>query len=195
MDESKYESVRGDHNWEPFKVSKDDLEAVKISVDNVWYGGGLHEKVTVDFNYEKFDSCREIAAEERKRLNQLKDFFRLVLENIYQLVPIEEEFVKNGKTWESNKKPEADGKAYETYEYRVSKLFQGLKSNTTALDGTVSVFKSLGDKGVKYNTAQKILDLINRDKDVDNLTIRVQKAQRGAAVNVIDSGPIFVRTE
>ena len=190
-----YESVRGVHNWEPVEVSKDDLDAVKVSVDNAWYGGGLHEKVTMDFNYEKYNSCREIAAEEKKRLNQLKDFFRIVLENIHQLVPIEEEFVKNGETWESNKKVEEDGKAYETYEYRVSKLFQGLRRNTTMLEETASVFKSLGDKGVKYNEAQKILDLMNSSSDVDNLTIRVQTAQRGAVVNVIDSCPILVRPE
>ena len=74
--------------------------------------GGLHEKVTVDFNYEKYNSCPEIEIEERKRLNELKDFFRIVLENIYQMVPIEEElWMDNERTWGSNKKAEADDKA------------------------------------------------------------------------------------
>ena len=189
----EYERVRRERHWEPIKVTKNDLQEVGISVENVWYGGELHEKVTVDFEYDKYPNCSEIPADEKKRLDQLKDFFRLVLENVYQLVPIEEEFVKNGNTWESNKKPEADGNVYETYEYRVRQMIQEMKNkDSKVLDETVSVFKSLGDKGMKYNEAQKILDLLNKDSDVDNLTIRVQKARKGSLVNVIHSGPIFV---
>lgn len=117
------------------RISEKDLERVKISVDDAWYGGGCHEKVTVEFMYKKYNSLSEIPADERKRLKQLRDFFEVVLENIYQLVPTDEEFVKNGKTWESNKKPEPDDRTYETHEYKVSeaeeehkivKLFKGM---------------------------------------------------------------------
>jgi len=191
----EYERTRNAFGWEPLEVTKKDLETATISVDNAWYGGGLHEKVTVEFNYENYDSCSEIADKEKKRLKQLKDFFRLVLENIHQLVPIQEEFVKNGRTWESNKKVDKYDETYGTYEYRVSELFRGLSKNSTALEETVTIFKSLQDKGVDYNTADKILTLLNDKKDIDNLTVKVQKARKGTAVNVISSAPFFVRPE
>ena len=188
----EYERVRCDFDWQPLVVSTEDLKKVdRISVDNVWYGGGHHEKVTVEFNYEKYNNAHEIPIEEKARLNQLKDFFQLVLENVYQLVPTDEEFVWNGKTWESNAKPD-DKEKHDTYEFRVRQLCQGMKSNPNVREATASVFTSLGDKGVKYNTAVKILELLERESDVDNLTIRVQKAKKGRPVSVTNSGPIFI---
>ena len=198
----EYERTRSANNWEPLEVSKTDLDSVEISVDDVWYGGGPHEKVTIEFKYEKYKSFGEIPHEERKRLKQLKDFFELVLHNIYQLVPTDEEFVKDGKKYVSTKKPEAGDKTYETHEYKVPeeehkivKLFKGMMKSKTVVDETATILKSLGDKGAKYNTAQKILELLDKKSDVDNLTIRVQKKKRGCPVRVIASAPVFVRVE
>jgi len=198
----EYERTRVARKWEPLVVSETDLERAKISVDDAWYGGGCHEKVTVEFMYKKYNSLGEIPADERKRLKQLRDFFEVVLENIYQLVPTDEEFVKNGKTWESNKKPEPDDRTYETHEYQVSeageehkivKLFKGMMKSKTVVDETATILKSLGDKGANFNTAQKILDLLDKESDVDNLTVRVQKKKKGCPVQGIASCPILVR--
>ena len=110
--------------------------------------------------------------------------------------------MKNGKTWESNKKPEPDDRTYETHEYKVSeaeeehkivKLFKGMMKSKTVVDETATILKSLGDKGANFNTAQKILDLLDKESDVDNLTIRVQKKKKGCPVQGIASCPILVR--
>ena len=198
----EYERTRKVCNRKPLKVTKEDLDTAKILVENAWYGGGLHEKVTVEFNYEEFNVCSEIAESQKERLEQLKEFFHLVLENVYQLVPIEAEFVKKGKTWKSSKKVHPAGTDTTTYEYWVSQdekevcdLLKGLMKKTTVLEETASIFNSLGAKGVKYNEAQKILDLLNDPNDVDNLTIKVQHIERRVDASVMSSGPIFVRPE
>ena len=190
----EYERGRWIHKWEPLNVTKEELEEVKITVENVWFGGGPHEKVTVEFNYAGFNSNSEIPPAERERLDQLKNFFQLLLENVYQLVPIQEEFVNKGDTWESNR--ELDGNdLMSTYEYRVSQLFQGLRNNSAKLEETASVFKSLGDKGASYNQARNILQLLDSPENPDKLTIRVQRVKHKVPVNVIACGPIFVQPE
>ena len=192
----EYERSRANFNWRPLEVTKEDLKTVSISVDEAWYGGGTHEKVTVEFKYDNYNSSSEIARKQKERLNQLRDFFQLVLENVHQLVPITDEFVKSGGTWQSDRKPDRDNKNYETYEYkRVRQMFKFFKSSETSRQKTASIFRSLGEKGVKYNEAQKILDLLNSDDDVDNLTIRVQRAKQRTQVNQITCSPIFICPE
>lgn len=137
-------------------------------------GGHLgHQKVTVDFNYIRFDSCKEIADCQRKRLDHLEEFFSLVLENVYQLVPIDEH-LQNEK--------------------RICNLLKGLMKRNPVLEEAASIFKSLGEKGVKYNKAEKIMDLLEDPRDVDNLTIRIQELKK-TKVEVTNAEPIFVRPE
>ena len=190
----EYERTRHIHKWEPFKVTKDDFEEVKLFVENAWFGGGPHEKVTVEFKYSGFNNNSEIPPSEKKRLHQLNNFFQLLLENVYQLVPIQEEFVKKGDTWESNRRLDS-GDPMTTYEYRVTQLYQGLRVNSTMLEETASVFKSLGDKGASYSEAQNILQLLDSPQNPDKLTIRVQRVKHRVPVNVIACGPIFVQPE
>jgi hypothetical protein len=66
---------------------------------------------------------------------------------------------------------------------------------TTLLEETASIFNSLGQKGVKYNEAQKIVDLLNEPNDVDNLTIKVQHIDKRVDAKVMSCGPIFLRPE
>ena len=192
----EYERSRYECSWEPLEVTKEDLENVSITVDEAWFGGGSHEKVTVEFKYETFSNSKDIEKKQKQRLNQLRDFFQLVLENVYQLEPIKEEFTKSGGSWQSNRKVEGDDKNYETYEYkRVKQVWAGLKDDALAREETASIFKSLGEKGAKYNEAKNILELLESNDDVDNLTIRIQRAKQGPGVNQITSGPIFIRPE
>jgi len=191
----EYERSRSNYNWKSLEVTREDLDSVSISVDEAWYGGGIHEMVTVEFKYKKYNSSREIEKKQKERLYQLKDFFQLVLENVHQLVPITEEFTKRGRTWSSSRAPDGEDKNYETFEYkRARQLFHILRRSATARQETVSIFKSLGEKGAKYSEAQNILDLLDSNDDVDNLTIRVQKAKR-LQVNQATCSPIFICPE
>ena len=141
---------------EPLEVTKEDLKTVSVSVDEAWYGGGTHEMVTIKFDYEKWSTNADVEKEQKERMNKLADFFQLVLENVYQLVPVTYEFEKNGDTWQSNRKPGENDKNYETWEYkRIQNIFKAMKYCPDARKKTASILKSLGDKGVPYNEAKK----------------------------------------
>ena len=86
--------------------------------------GAFHEKIKIVFNYEKFSNDRAIEMEEKKRLSQLKHFFQMALEHMYQIVPTDDMFIFDGKTWESNKKID-DNQIVKTIEYKVRDLWNG----------------------------------------------------------------------
>jgi hypothetical protein len=191
----EYKRKASAYNWDPLDtpVTKEDLDNLSVSVEDIWYGNLYHEKVRIDFNYEKFDNDSQIEDKERDRLQQLTNFFHLALDKMYQIVPTEGVFKFVGKTWQSDQKlPEAQ--VAKSIECKVKALWHGMEQDLEMRRDAASLFQSLGDSEVHFNTAQKILDLLKTDADVDNLTITIQ-AIPDCTTNMIDCGPVFINPE
>ena len=88
-------------------------------------------------------------------------------------------------------------KIVKTIEYKVRDLWNGMVERKDMREEAAAIFKSLGDKGVYYSEAEKILELLKSDKDVDNITLRIQEIpdHPQALANVIDCGSIFIHPE
>ena len=101
--------------------------------------------------------------------------------------------MKEGKS--SKKNPPTDPNSeYWRDVKEICDLLNGLTVNEDLQEEAASIFNSLGAKGLKYNEALKIRSLLNDPRDVDNLTIRVDKMKK-ANVGVLYAGPIFVRPQ
>ena len=196
----EYKKKCGANNWDPLEneVTKAELEKLRVSVEDIWFGSYYHEKVMIDFNYDNFDNDEAVGDGQKHRLNQLKNFFHLALENMYQIVPTEGEFIFKTDTWEVFQKIDDPNERVKALELKVKALWNGMELHEEMREEAASIFSTLHDKGVHYNTAQKIVDLLKTDKnDIDNITIRIQETDTtpGNRVTVIDSGPIFIHPE
>ena len=116
---------------------------------------------------------------------------------MYQIVPTEGEFVFNEKTRMINKKLEDPEKRAVALEIKVKALWNGMEKHLDMREEAASLFQALGDRGVHYDDAQKIYNLLKtRQSDVDNIVIEIHETpDTPGQANIIDSGSIFICPE
>merc|ERR1712080_372584 len=169
-------------------IEKEELKYLKFKISDSWYGGTFHHRINIVFSQE------EESTEEHDRLNQLKNFFQLALDHIHDIIPSEGEFVLNGDTWEMQETLGINPNIQKTL-VLIRDVYNAVQFNPEIQNNAVSLFQRLGDKGVKFNEAEKILNLLT-DKniqDIGKVKVTIENVpDKNNNVLVINSGPLFL---